>query len=105
MKFGGNNITVFHTNFTPLEWTLAHRPENACYMKLIVRKDNDKVIGFHYLGADAGEVTQGFAGMITIGATKKNFNDVIGIHPTCAEGFTTLDITKQSGADPSAGGC
>jgi pyruvate/2-oxoglutarate dehydrogenase complex dihydrolipoamide dehydrogenase (E3) component len=105
LKYGGNNITVFHTNFTPLEWILPHRPENTCYMKLIVRKDNDKVIGFHYLGPNSGEVTQGFAGMIALEATKKNFDDIIGIHPTCAEGFTTLNITKLSGSDPTAGGC
>jgi thioredoxin reductase (NADPH) len=74
-------------------------------MKLVVKKDDDKVVGFHYLGPDAGEVTQGFAGMIALGATKENFDDLIGIHPTCAEGFTTLNITKSSGTDPTATGC
>jgi len=64
-----------------------------------------QVIGFHYLGPNAGEMTQGFAGMIALGATKEQFNDLIGIHPTCAEGFTTLDITKSSGKDAAAAGC
>lgn len=105
-KFGEESTEVYHTNFWPLEWTVAHRPENDCYMKLVVNKaDNAKVVGFHYLGPNAGEVTQGFAGMIALGATKDNFDDLIGIHPTCAEGFTTLGITKSSGQDPGASGC
>jgi thioredoxin reductase (NADPH) len=74
-------------------------------MKLVVHKENERVVGFHYLGPNAGEVTQGFGGMLALGATKANFDDLIGIHPTCAEGFTTLDISKSSGQDPAASGC
>jgi hypothetical protein len=43
--------------------------------------------------------------MIALGATKENFDDLIGIHPTCAEGFTTLQISKSSGKDAAASGC
>lgn len=32
--FGESNIEVFHTMFWPLEWTVAHRPENSCYAKV-----------------------------------------------------------------------
>ena len=42
-RFGEDNLDVFHTNFWPLEWTVAHRPENACYMKLVVKKEDNKV--------------------------------------------------------------
>jgi len=104
-RFGADDVEVFHSNFWPLEWTVAHRPENACYMKLVVKKSTDVVVGFHYLGPNAGEVTQGFAGMIALGATKENFDDLIGIHPTTAEGFTTLNITKSSGVSAAATGC
>ena len=45
----------------------------------------EKVIGFHYLGPNAGEVTQGFTLGLKMGATKKDFDAMIGIHPTCAE--------------------
>jgi len=143
-EHGEENIEVYHTNFWPLEWTVAHRPENACYCKLVCLKQdkvvtesseglfsylikpllsaviniiysnpsppqstvlNEKVIGFHYLGPNAGEVTQGFGIAIKMGATKADFDNLIGIHPTTAENFTTLDITKSSGADASATGC
>jgi len=43
-RLGEDKVEVYHTNFWPLEWTVSHRPENACYMKLIVNKENDKVL-------------------------------------------------------------
>jgi pyruvate/2-oxoglutarate dehydrogenase complex dihydrolipoamide dehydrogenase (E3) component len=57
------------------------------------------VVGLHYLGPNAGEVTQGFAIALRLKATKLDFDSCIGIHPTCAELFTTLTITKSSGED------
>ena len=63
------------------------------------------MIGFHYLGPNAGEVTQGFALGMKLGATKADFDNIIGIHPTCAEGFTTLSVTKSSGASSEGTGC
>lgn len=39
-------------------------------------------------------------------ATKKDFTDLVGIHPTDAESFCSLAITKASGEEyESAGGC
>ena len=79
---------------------MTHRPETVCYVKLIVNvEDDERVVGYHYLGPNAGEVTQGFAGMMKLNATKADFENLIGIHPTCAEIFTTLSITKSSRAD------
>jgi len=43
------------------------------------------VLGFHYLGPHAGEVTQGFAALMLKGATKEDFDRTVGIHPTAAE--------------------
>ena len=43
------------------------------------------MVGFHYLGPNAGEVTQGYGGMIKLGAKKADFDNLIGIHPTTAE--------------------
>jgi len=105
-KYGEDSIEVYHSSQWPLEWTVAHRPENACYVKLIVNvQDEERIVGFHYLGPNAGEVTQGFAGMLKLKATKADMEDLVGIHPTCAEIFTTLSITKSSGLDASASGC
>jgi len=105
-QYSEENIEVYHQNFWPLEWTVAHRKENDCYLKLICLKtENEKVIGLHYLGPNAGEVTQGFGIALKMKATKADFDNLIGIHPTTAENFTTVSITKSSGVDASATGC
>jgi len=89
-----------------LEATLVKRDENKCYAKLVCLKtEKERVIGFHYLGPSAGEVTQGYALGIKLGATKADFDSLIGIHPTSAETFTTLGITKSSGVDAMKKGC
>ena len=50
------------TYYKPTEWTVSHKPDNTCFMKLICDKTKDeKVIGFHVLGDHAGEITQGVA--------------------------------------------
>ncbi|XP_007465355.1 PREDICTED: thioredoxin reductase 3, partial [Lipotes vexillifer] len=94
------NLEVYHTLFWPLEWTVACRDSNTCYAKIICSKfDNGRVIGSLVLGPKAGEVTQGFAAAMKCGLTKQLLDDTIGIHPTCAQVFTTLEITKSSGLD------
>jgi thioredoxin reductase (NADPH) len=49
--------------------------------------EGGRVVGFHFLGPHAGEVTQGFAALILKGATKEDFDRTVGIHPTAAEVF------------------
>lgn len=68
-----------------------------CLAKLICDKSqNDRVVGLHFLGPNAGEVVQGFALAIMMGATKQQFDDLVGIHPTAAEEFTVLTVMKES---------
>lgn len=105
-KYGSDNIEVFHQMFTPLEWTVPHREDNVCYAKLVCNKlDDMRVLGIHVLGPNSGEVVQGFGIALKLRATKADFDRLIGIHPTIAEIFTTLDTTKSSGVDAAAKGC
>ncbi|XP_069592381.1 thioredoxin reductase 3 [Ranitomeya imitator] len=104
--FGEETLEVYHTLFWPLEWTVPGRDNNTCFAKVICNKlDNDRVIGFHVLGPNAGEITQGFAAAMKCGLTKEKLDETIGIHPTCAETFTTMEVTKSSGGDISQKGC
>nr|XP_009678343.1 PREDICTED: thioredoxin reductase 1, cytoplasmic [Struthio camelus australis] len=106
MTFGEENIEVYHSYFWPLEWTVPSRDNNKCYAKIICNiQDNERVIGFHVLGPNAGEVTQGFAAAIKCGMTKEQLDSTIGIHPVCAEIFTTLSVTKRSGGNTLQAGC
>jgi thioredoxin reductase (NADPH) len=105
-KFGDDAIDVYHQQFKPLELTLPGRGDNASYVKVLVnKKDSDRIVGMHYLGWNAGEVIQGFGIALKLRATKSDLDGLVGIHPTSAEIFTTLSITKRSGADFKAAGC
>ena len=84
---------------------LPGRMENKCYMKLITEKATDIVIGLHYAGPNAGEVMQGFSVAMKMKVTKKIFDETVGIHPTTAEWFTTLETNKQSGEELVTTGC
>ena len=59
-------------------------------MKLIVEASTNRVVGLHMVGPDAGEIVQGMAVAIQMGATKADFDRTIGIHPTAAEEFVTM---------------
>lgn len=59
-------------------------------MKLVVDQKTQRVLGAHMIGLDAGEVIQGVAIAIKMGATKAQFDSTLGIHPTVAEEFVTM---------------
>ena len=86
-RFG--EVTVFSSEFKSLRHTLSGRSERT-FMKLVVDKATDRVVGLHMVGADAGEVVQGFAVAMRAGATKAVFDSTVGIHPTAAEEFVTM---------------
>lgn len=85
----GHTLRIFKSTFTPLRHTLGKNSEQV-FMKLVVDALNDKVLGVHMVGPDAGEVIQGFAVALNCGATKADFDRTIGIHPTMAEEFVTM---------------
>jgi glutathione reductase (NADPH) len=60
------------------------------FMKLVVDRASQRVVGAHMIGADAGEIIQGIAIAIKLGATKAQFDATVGIHPTAAEEFVTM---------------
>ena len=104
-KFGKENIKVYHSEFVPVEWTFDQDNEESCYIKCIVNtKDKNRVVGWHILSANAGEITQGVAVAMKCGLTKEQLDDSVGIHPTIAEEMTTLEVTKDEG-DGKKTGC
>jgi glutathione reductase (NADPH) len=86
-RFAG--IRVYRSDFKPLRHTLSGSSERTL-MKLVVDDANDRVVGLHMVGADAGETIQGFAVAMKAGATKATFDATLGIHPTAAEEFVTM---------------
>jgi glutathione reductase (NADPH) len=86
-QFG--KVTVYRSEFKALKHTLSGSSERTL-MKLVVEDATDRVVGLHMVGADAGEIVQGFAVAMKAGATKAVFDSTIGIHPTAAEEFVTM---------------
>ncbi|MFH0020418.1 glutathione-disulfide reductase [Pseudomonas fluorescens] len=85
----GHEVVIFESRFRPMKLTLTECQEKTL-MKLVVDGKTDKVLGCHMVGPDAGEIIQGLAIALKAGATKRDFDDTIGVHPTAAEEFVTM---------------
>ncbi|MGH7063951.1 MAG: FAD-dependent oxidoreductase, partial [Stellaceae bacterium] len=83
------DIDIYCSRFKPMKNTLSGRDERT-FMKLVVDARTDRVLGCHMLGPDAPEIAQGLAIAIKCGATKKQFDQTVGIHPSAAEEFVTM---------------
>jgi len=82
-------IDVYCARFRPMKNILAGRDERT-FMKLVVDARTDRVLGCHMLGPDAPEIIQGLAIAVKCGASKKMFDQTVGIHPSAAEEFVTM---------------
>lgn len=82
-------LDIYKSSFRGLKLTMTEKTERT-FMKLVVDRASQRVVGAHMIGADAGEVIQGMAIAVKLGATKRQFDETIGIHPTAAEEFVTL---------------
>jgi thioredoxin reductase (NADPH) len=105
-RFGADNVEIYHAFYKPTEFFVPQRSVRHCYLKAVALREGDqRVLGLHFVGPVAGEVTQGFAAAIKSGLTMKILKNTVGIHPTVAEEFTRLLITKRSGLDPTPATC
>ena len=88
-RLGAANVTTFRASFVPLyhEFTSVRM---RCEMKLVTAGAEQRVVGLHVVGEGADEMLQGFAVAVRMGATKKDFDDTVAIHPTSAEEFVTM---------------
>lgn len=88
-KEHGDAVKVYQTSFTAMYHALVeHKQQTA--MKLVCVGANEKVVGIHIIGKGADEMLQGFSVAIKMGATKKDFDNVVAIHPTSSEELVTM---------------
>jgi glutathione reductase (NADPH) len=88
-RFGAANVAIFRAGFVPLYHELtSHKPRSE--MKLVTTGAEQRIVGLHVVGEGADEMLQGFAVAVRMGATKKDFDDTVAIHPTSAEEFVTM---------------
>ncbi|MGJ8662498.1 MAG: glutathione-disulfide reductase [Marinicella sp.] len=83
------NIKCSTSTFRAMKYAMSEVTEKT-FMKIVVNEDTDQVLGIHVVGADGGEMIQGFGVALKQGLSKTQLNSTIGIHPTSAEEFVTL---------------
>ena len=88
-KYGAENIKVYQSKFVNMYYSMMdHKP--STHYKLVCLLPTEQVIGLHLFGKDSDEILQGFAVAVKMGATKKDFDNTVAIHPTAGEELVTM---------------
>ncbi|CCG88993.1 glutathione-disulfide reductase [Erwinia piriflorinigrans] len=88
-KFGDDQVKVYQSSFTAM-YTAVTQHRQPCRMKLVCVGKEEKIVGIHGIGYGMDEMLQGFAVALKMGATKKDFDNTVAIHPTGSEEFVTM---------------
>jgi glutathione reductase (NADPH) len=95
-------VDVYESDFRPMKTAFAGGSTRT-YMKLVVDGLDDRVLGIHMLGTDAPEIVQSLAVAITCGATKRDFDRTLAVHPTAAEEFVLMREPVRRKSAPASG--
>jgi len=85
----GDSVKTYVASFVPMYHALTER-KSRVEMKLVCQGPDEVIVGLHIVGQGADEMLQGFAVAVKMGATKRDFDDTLAIHPTIAEEFVTM---------------
>nr|WP_024966446.1 glutathione-disulfide reductase [Pantoea sp. IMH] len=88
-KYGTDEVKVYKSAFTAM-YTAVTQHRQPCRMKLVCVGEDEKIVGIHGIGYGMDEMLQGFAVALKMGATKRDFDNTVAIHPTGAEEFVTM---------------
>jgi glutathione reductase (NADPH) len=88
-RHGASAVKTYTSGFVPMYHAMTPRKPRA-EMKLVTVGPEQRIVGCHVIGAGADEMLQGFAVALKMGATKRDFDDTVAIHPTSAEEFVTM---------------
>lgn len=88
-QYGEANVKVYTSSFTAM-YTAVTQHRQPCRMKLVCIGAEQKIVGIHGIGFGMDEILQGFAVAMKMGATKRDFDNTVAIHPTAAEEFVTM---------------
>jgi glutathione reductase (NADPH) len=94
-RFGLDAVKIYQTRFTPMYHAFTVRKVPTA-MKLVVAGVEERIVGCHIIGPGADEMLQGFAVAVQMGATKRNFDDTVAIHPTVAEELVTMRTSRPA---------
>ncbi len=85
----GDTVKCYTSSFVPMYHALTEA-KHKTRMKLVTAGPEQRVVGIHLAGRDVAEMLQGFAVAVHMGATKRDFDDTVAIHPTAAEELVTM---------------
>jgi glutathione reductase (NADPH) len=85
----GDDVKVYSSKFNNMYYAVGEK-KVPTFMKLVCLGTDEKVIGLHAVGRNVDEMIQGFAVAIKMGATKRDFDNTVAIHPTASEEFVTM---------------
>lgn len=88
-QYGKEAVTIYASSFTAM-YTAVTRHRQPCKMKLVCVGEEQRIVGIHGIGYGMDEMLQGFAVAMKMGATKRDFDNTVAIHPTSAEEFVTM---------------
>jgi len=88
-RFGEDQVKVYESAFASM-YTAVTQHRQTCRMKLVCVGDQEKIVGIHGIGQGMDEILQGFAVALKMGATKRDLDRTVAIHPTAAEEFVTM---------------
>ena len=90
-QYGDKNVKVYTTSFTAMYYVLMEQEEKGpTSYKIVCAGPEEKIVGLHIMGLGSGEMLQGFGVAVKMGATKKDFDSCVAIHPTSAEELVTM---------------
>jgi glutathione reductase (NADPH) len=87
--YGEGQVKTYQSRFTNMYYAVSEN-KIPTVMKLVTVGDQEKVVGCHVIGLQADEIIQGFAVAVKMGATKKDFDNTVAIHPTSGEELVTM---------------
>lgn len=100
-KHGDDQIKVYQAKFKPMHYAMSAAEDKVPMgMKLVCLGPEEKVVGLHVVGIGADEMLQGFAVAVKMGATKRDFDHCVALHPTAAEEFVTMAPWGQKDGKP-----
>lgn len=88
-RYGDTAVKVYTSSFTAM-YSAVTRHRQPARMKLVCAGAEERIVGIHGIGFGMDEMLQGFAVALKMGATKRDFDATVAIHPTAAEEFVTM---------------
>jgi glutathione reductase (NADPH) len=88
-QYGDSGVKIYKTSFKPMYEALAGGEERV-FMKILVHRDSNRVLGVHVIGSSAAEMIQCVGIALQAGATKDDFDATMALHPSSAEELVTL---------------